>query len=274
MVPVLLVDDQPFIGAAVKGLLTADPDLELTVCQDPRQAQELAARTRAAVVLIDLVMPDIDGMTLIRLMRADPATSHIPLIAMSGNDDEPSRQGAFAAGASDFLLKLPPALELIATIRRHAAAPSDTRRADAAEGAVPAAPAPPAPPAPADPEQTLDREALAAMRDMDPETGAAFIASLVDMFLSETGAQLEQLREAVARADGEAMRTLGHRLRGSANTIGALRLAALSGQLEDHAKRNRSAAVGRVLLAEIVKEFAQVQNALATELGRPEAGTQ
>lgn len=269
MVPVLLVDDQPFIGAAVKGLLTADPDLELTVCQDPRQAQELAARTRAAVVLIDLVMPDIDGMTLIRLMRADPATSHIPLIAMSGNDDEPSRQGAFAAGASDFVLKLPPAPELIATIRRHAAAAPDTPRRDAAAGAVPAAP----PPAPAE-EQTLDRQALAAMRDMDPATGSAFVASLVDMFLSETGAQLEQLREAVARADGEAMRTLGHRLRGSANTIGAQRLAALSGQLEDHAKRNRGATVGRVLLAEIVKEFAQVQSALATELGRPEAGPQ
>ena len=272
MVPVLLVDDQPFIGAAVKGLLTADPDLELTVCQDPRQAQELAARTRAAVVLIDLVMPDIDGMTLIRLMRADPATSHIPLIAMSGNDDEPSRQGAFAAGASDFVLKLPPAPELIATIRRHAAALPDTPRAYARD--VPAAAAPPAPQTSAEPEQTLERQALAAMREMDPATGAAFVASLVDMFVSETGAQLEQLREAVGRGDGEAMRTLGHRLRGSANTIGAQRLAVLSGQLEDHAKRNRGAAVGRVLLAEIVKEFAQVQSALATELERPEAGSQ
>jgi DNA-binding response OmpR family regulator len=266
---VLLVDDQPFIAAAVKALLTAAPDIQLNICHDSRQARELAARIRPAVVLIDLMMPDIDGLTLIGQMRADSATTHIPLIALSGNDDDASRRKAFAAGASDFVLKLPAASELIATIRRHAAdttAPRRTNASDSAPVAVPAA-------ALRQTEQTLDQRAIAELRDLNPETGTEFFASLVDLFITEAAAQLELLRDAVGHGNSEAMRGLAHRLAGSSQTIGARRLAALSGQLEDHAIRNRGAAVGRVLLAEIDKEFTRVQNALAVEVERPKGAT-
>ena len=263
---VLVVDDQPFIGVAVKGLLAADPGIQLHTCHEPREAKTLAARLQPAVILIDLVMPDVDGLTLIGLLRGDPDTSGIPLIAMSGNTDDKSRQEALAAGASDFVVKLPPRDELIATIRRHAAADP------AADGlarveAVTVPPAEPQAPQSAE-DQTLDRQAVAALRDMSPDR--EFVTSLIDLFVREAAAQVEELRDAVARADGEAMRSLAHRLRGSSNTIGARKLAALSGQLENHARRNRGSAVGPVLVAEIADEFARVRGALALE--RSEGG--
>lgn len=265
---VLVVDDQPFIGVAVKGLLAADPGIQLHTCHDPREAKTLAARLQPAVILIDLVMPDVDGLTLIGLLRGDPDTSSIPLIAMSGNTDDKSRQEALAAGASDFVVKLPPRDELIATIRRHAAAdPAGDGLARVEAVTVP--PAEPQAPQSAE-DQTLDRQAVAALRDMSPDAGSEFVSSLIDLFVREAAAQVEELRDAVARADGEAMRSLAHRLRGSSNTIGARKLAALSGQLEDHARRNRGSAVGRVLVAEIAAEFARVRGALALE--RSEGG--
>ena len=265
---VLLVDDQPFIGAAVGGLLAADRDLELRVCHAPGEAQDLAARLRPAVVLIDLVMPDVDGLTLIRRLRADPATSKIPLIAMSGNADEQSRQNAIGAGASDFVVKLPSSQELIALIRRHAAGGAPAPDRPAGVESVPAVPA--AQPAPQRVEdQTLDRGVVAGLREIGQGEDPEFVASLIDLFISEAALQLEELRDAVTRADSDAMRNVAHRLSGSSYSIGARKLGRLSGQLEDHARRNRGGAVGRVLLAEITDEFAQVRSALAQERSGP-----
>jgi CheY-like chemotaxis protein len=263
---VLLVDDQPFIGIAVKGLLAGDRDIELHICQDPRDAPEVAARVRPSVALIDLVMPEIDGLTLIRTFRANPATSSVALIAMSGNADERSRQAALASGASEFIVKLPAKQELLDLVHRHAAAGgpqapvADSQRTRSAAPAVPAAIR--------REELTLDADVLAGLRHDSAGSGPAFVTSLIDLFVGEAEALLDQLRAAVSAADLEAMRNIAHRLAGSSQTIGARRLAALSGQLEDHALRNRGGAVGRVLLAEITRELAQVRSALDRERSR------
>jgi DNA-binding response OmpR family regulator len=271
---VLLVDDQPFIGLAVQGLLAADPGIELHTCHDPREAQAAAGRIHPSLVLIDLVMPDVDGLTLIRRLRADPATASTSIVAMSGNADERSREEALAAGANDFIVKLPAKQELIDLVRRHADRPGSedpgptSARPTTDEVVVAPGSSDPdenrAAPQP-DRELTLDRTAVASLRDLSPDSGSAFVVSLIDLFISEAEVQVAELRGAVARGDGEATRHLAHRLAGSSNTIGARRLATLSGQLEDHAVRNRGAAVGRVLVHEIVTELAQVRTALERE---------
>jgi CheY-like chemotaxis protein len=266
---VLLVDDQPFIGIAVKGLLAGDRDIELHICHDPRQALDMAGRIRPAVVLIDLVMPEIDGLTLIRSFRAGPATSQVAVIAMSGNGDEPTRRAAIAAGASEFIVKLPPKQDLLELVHRHALAAGHDQHAAGAERSSAAAPATPvAPAAPRREELTLDPEVLAGLREGSAGSGPAFVRSLIDLFVAEAEGQLEKLRVAVAAGDLETMRNIAHRLAGSSQTIGARRLTALSGQLEDHALRNRAAAVGRVLLAEMTREFAELRTALDRERAR------
>jgi len=118
-VRVLLVDDQPFIGEAVRRTLAADADIELKYCSDPTKAIEVAAEFHPTVILQDLVMPDVDGLTMLRFYRANPGTRDIPVIVLSTKEEPKVKAEAFTLGASDYLVKLPDPIELTARIRHH-----------------------------------------------------------------------------------------------------------------------------------------------------------
>jgi two-component system chemotaxis family response regulator WspR len=115
----LLVDDQPFVAEAILRMLAGEPDLEFHYCADPSEALPRARDLGATVVLQDLVMPGIDGMTLVRFFRANTATSAIPVIVLSSKEEPLDKSAAFSVGASDYLVKLPDRIELIARIRAH-----------------------------------------------------------------------------------------------------------------------------------------------------------
>jgi len=118
-ISVLLVDDQPMIGEAVARMLEAEPGIRFHHCIDPADALASAARVQATVILLDLVMPEIDGLTLIRYFRANPPTRDVPIIVLSTREDPAVKAEAFALGASDYLVKLPDRVELVARIRHH-----------------------------------------------------------------------------------------------------------------------------------------------------------
>ena len=71
-ITVLLVDDQAIVAAAVKRMLEAEADITFHYCADPNQALQTALAVSPTVILQDLVMPDIDGMTLVKFYRAHP----------------------------------------------------------------------------------------------------------------------------------------------------------------------------------------------------------
>ena len=115
----LLVDDQPIIAHGVRKLLNGEPDLILHYCQDPRKAFTMAREVEADLILQDLTMPDIDGITLVRFFRNHPATKMLPIIILSGKESPRDKQEGFLAGANDYVVKLPDRLELIERIRFH-----------------------------------------------------------------------------------------------------------------------------------------------------------
>jgi PAS domain S-box-containing protein len=119
---VLLVDDQPFVAEMLQRQLSSETDINFHYCQDPNQAIGTAERVGPTVILLDLVMPDLDGLTLCKFIRAHPATRDIPVIMLSSNDDPATKAEAFAAGANDYIVKLPESVELIARLRYHSAA--------------------------------------------------------------------------------------------------------------------------------------------------------
>jgi PleD family two-component response regulator len=123
-ITVLLVDDQRFIGAVVERLLAKERDIAFHYCQQATNAVAQANDLRPSVILQDLVLPDIDGLTMVQLFRANPATVDTPVVVLSASDDEETRARATAAGASDYLVKVPGRDALIACIRRHAAHPA------------------------------------------------------------------------------------------------------------------------------------------------------
>ncbi|NBA94502.1 PleD family two-component system response regulator [Pseudomonas sp. R5(2019)] len=116
---VLLVDDQAMIGEAVRRGLAQEENIDFHFCADPHQAISQAVRIKPTVILQDLVMPGLDGLTLVREYRAHPATRDIPIIVLSTKEEPLIKSAAFAAGANDYLVKLPDNIELVARIRYH-----------------------------------------------------------------------------------------------------------------------------------------------------------
>lgn len=116
---VLLVDDQAMVGEAIRRMLVDETDIEFHYCQEPTQAVGKANEIKPTIILQDLVMPDVDGYTLLKFYRANPATSGTPVIVLSSREDPKDKSQAFENGASDYLVKLPDRIELIARIRAH-----------------------------------------------------------------------------------------------------------------------------------------------------------
>ncbi|WP_460416590.1 diguanylate cyclase [Pseudomonas sp. microsymbiont 2] len=116
---VLLVDDQAMIGEAVRRGLAHEENIDFHFCADPHQAVAQAMRIKPTVILQDLIMPGLDGLTLVREYRNNPATQDIPIIVLSTKEDPLVKSAAFAAGANDYLVKLPDTIELVARIRYH-----------------------------------------------------------------------------------------------------------------------------------------------------------
>ena len=119
---VLLVDDQAIVGESVRRMLADDPAIEFHYCQDPARAIPTANRIRPTVILQDLVMPEVDGLLLVKFYRANPGTRDVPMVVLSSKEEPVVKAKAFALGANDYLVKLPDKIELIARIRYHSQA--------------------------------------------------------------------------------------------------------------------------------------------------------
>jgi two-component system chemotaxis family response regulator WspR len=133
---VLLVDDQAMVGKAIRRALLADENIAFHYCGRAEDAISIAEKTHPTVILQDLVMPDVDGLTLVRQYRANPITAQIPIIMLATVDDAEVKRDAFTAGVSDYLVKLPDQIELIARIRYHSRAYNNMRQRDAAYRAL------------------------------------------------------------------------------------------------------------------------------------------
>jgi two-component system chemotaxis family response regulator WspR len=116
---VLLVDDQPMIGEAVRRGLANEDNIDFHFCADPHQAVAQALLIRPTVILQDLVMPGLDGLSLVREYRNTPQICDVPIIVLSTKEEPLIKSAAFAAGANDYLVKLPDNIELVARIRYH-----------------------------------------------------------------------------------------------------------------------------------------------------------
>ncbi|MEG1055254.1 MAG: response regulator transcription factor [Janthinobacterium sp.] len=116
-VSVLLVDDQLIIAEAIRRMLSDQQDIEFHYVTDASQALDTAQRLQPTVILQDLVLPGIDGFSLIKLYREQEALAHVPVIVLSAKDDPKLKAHSFAVGANDYVVKLPDRLELLARIR-------------------------------------------------------------------------------------------------------------------------------------------------------------
>ena len=129
---ILLIDDESFSEDIISHSLKSCEAHVLRYASDPHMAVQIAKEVDATVVLVDLRMPEIDGLEVTRRLRADKDTESIPVILLSSEEDPDIKARAFAAGANDYLVKWPDPRELVARVRYHSAAFGARRQRDAA----------------------------------------------------------------------------------------------------------------------------------------------
>lgn len=114
---VLLVDDNRDMREYVQRLLSSR--FEVTTAENGRQALEKANQQLPSLVLSDVMMPEMDGLQLMAALRANPATSSVPVVLLSARAGEESLIEGMLSGADDYVVKPFTARELLARVEAH-----------------------------------------------------------------------------------------------------------------------------------------------------------
>lgn len=113
---VLAVDDETRNLEVLQLALTA-PEFQLEVCDDSEAALALARRHRPHVILLDVVMPGLDGLALCRQIKGDAELGYVPVVLVTGLRSSKDRLRGLEAGADEFISKPFETVELIARVR-------------------------------------------------------------------------------------------------------------------------------------------------------------
>ena len=113
---VLVVDDVAANVKLLEARLSAEY-FDVVTAMSGEQALAICERAECDLVLLDVMMPDLDGFEVCRRLKTNPATHHIPVIMVTALDQPADRVRGLEAGADDFLTKPIPELALIARVR-------------------------------------------------------------------------------------------------------------------------------------------------------------
>jgi diguanylate cyclase len=102
---VMMIDDEPIMVELVKTFLEDSGCREFIGVSDPRQAMEEIRSQRPDVLLLDLIMPDVDGFEILRQVRLDPNLADLPVIVLTSATDAQTKVTVLELAATDFLSK-------------------------------------------------------------------------------------------------------------------------------------------------------------------------
>ncbi len=226
--PVLVVDDNE-INQMVCLEMLEELGLEVYIVSEGREALEVVAETSFALVLMDCQMPGMDGYQTTRAIRErERADEHLPIIACTAHALEEERQRVREAGMDGFLAKpLEPTalrreLSKWLSVREFA----DVVSPPSVEATTPEAVVEPDRPA----------VSLAEPTDLEELDGnRAPSARVLSLFIEKAPGDLARLRQAADDGNASEVKALAHKLKGSAGSIGARRLAEVCNRLQIHA---------------------------------------
>jgi DNA-binding response OmpR family regulator len=113
---ILIVDDEPGIHQVMEALLTPE-GYTLAFAGNGTEALAQARRLTPDLILLDVVMPEMNGFEVCRRLRADPHLAEVPIVMVTANDDRESRLQGIEAGVDDYVTKPFDRVELRARVR-------------------------------------------------------------------------------------------------------------------------------------------------------------
>ncbi len=117
----ILVVDDVMENIQVAGAILKEKGYQLNIARNGRQALQVMEKTIPDLILLDIVMPEMDGFECCAQLKANPATRDIPIIFLTANTDTKDLLRAFELGAVDYVLKPFNAPELLSRIHTHLA---------------------------------------------------------------------------------------------------------------------------------------------------------
>ena len=114
----LIVDDDPSSRDRLRDIFE-HASYRVVTANEAASALRVLKGVRCDLVALDLEMPGVDGVALCKLLRSQPSTGKLPIIALSESDDESRKVQAFNAGADDYITKPSTAGELLSRVGLH-----------------------------------------------------------------------------------------------------------------------------------------------------------
>lgn len=101
---ILIIEDDRYISKMYQLKLSLE-DYEVLVAEDGRQGVEKIKEFMPDIVLLDILMPELDGFEVLKIVKADPATKEIPVLIMSNLGQEDHIEKGVGLGALDYIVK-------------------------------------------------------------------------------------------------------------------------------------------------------------------------
>jgi len=259
--PILVAEDNA-VNQKVAVRMLEKLGYRVDVVANGLEALEALSRIPYAAILMDVQMPEMDGYETtkeIRRREEDAEGRRTPIVAMTANAMQGDREKALEAGMDDYVSKPVSSEKLEAVLERwmpkdHVmmaapdAAPSDSKEPAVLEGTGP----------------SLDAGVVESLRELG---GDEMLSELAPLFLNDTSSNLAALKDAIDKHDANFVKRVAHTLKGSSDNMGALRMAAICGELED-AGVSEDLATAPALIERLEAEFEHARCALEAEIAR------
>jgi signal transduction histidine kinase/DNA-binding response OmpR family regulator/HPt (histidine-containing phosphotransfer) domain-containing protein len=227
---ILLVEDNE-INQQIAIDLLEDAGATVTVASNGREAVDLLSSGPQPppfdVVLMDLQMPEMDGLQATAMLRADARFATLPIVAMTAHATIEERQRCLAIGMNDHISKPIDPGNLLETVARFYKPPPTTSLPTLSEVKRPKAFTP------------HPGDDLPSLTGLDTKDGLGRVAGkrelylkLLRLFVEEQGSVIEHITSALSRSDHALAERLAHTLKGVAGSIGARQVQSTAGTLE------------------------------------------